>query len=164
MLDSNLRGTQYVPGRMQRYGYVANFPYLAVLNSLQRHLPAESRAQHVVGIAGREVMRMPGAGMIGVGMGNDRAFDRSPRINIEITRFAEESARGVFEQCHSRNFTRALERCERFTWTIAPSLCQGQRVLRRYNRHSLDLANYTTAPVPHFRVANARYVVAGGRH
>ena len=56
---------------------------LAVFHALQVDL-AQADAQHALGGAMRQIVRMTGARMVAVGMGDDGAIDRAPGVDVEI--------------------------------------------------------------------------------
>ena len=57
---------------------------LAIRQGLQVDVLAQSRAQNP--FAGRrgQVMLVAGAGMVAMGVGDDRTLDRPPRVDVEI--------------------------------------------------------------------------------
>ncbi len=57
----------------------------AVGQGLQTDIVAQARAQNAFAGRRRQIMTIAAAGVIAMGMGDDRAFHRSPRIDVEIT-------------------------------------------------------------------------------
>jgi hypothetical protein len=65
---------------------------------------AVAKPHEVERFLGRQHGTMAGAGMIGMGVGNDRAFDRSGRVDMEAAAFAADPGRrrheNVFRSDH----------------------------------------------------------------
>ena len=84
VVDAHLRRPQYMAGGMQRYLHPAQAERHALGMRLHRHIaqaPAQDRQAAVAAV----VLAHARACVIAVAMGDDRARDRSPGIDVEIT-------------------------------------------------------------------------------
>jgi hypothetical protein len=98
VLEAHLGRAEHVAGRMQRHAHAVHVERLAVGQRAQRDAGAEPRAQHALGGRRGQVRAVPGARVVGVGVGDHRPRDRAPGIDVEVAGFAVEPFRAADEQ------------------------------------------------------------------
>lgn len=82
--------------RMEGYLYAININRFVVINALKRDRIAEPFAHDpLIEMVGKVRIHAV-TGVIGVGMGNEGAFDLMLWVDIEIADFAVEAGRGLF--------------------------------------------------------------------
>ena len=91
--DANLRGAQHVAGRMKRKLDPVARQDLAVSRRLDRDV-AQALAQDRRGVAMADINLRAVARVIGMRMGDDRALNRAPGIDVKVARGAIEPAFG----------------------------------------------------------------------
>lgn len=84
VFQAHLGRAKHVAGRVKTQGDAVMQQAFAVGQGLQVDVLTQARAQNPFAGRGRQVMLITGAGMIAVGVGNHRAFHRTPRVDIEI--------------------------------------------------------------------------------
>ena len=105
-LDRNLRRPQNMPGGVQRDRRPGQRDAFAIGERLggAGEILAVAKPHQVERFLGRQHSAMTGAGVIGMGVGNDRAFDRPGRVDMEAAAFAADPGRrrneNVFRSDH----------------------------------------------------------------
>ena len=99
MSDPDLRRAQHVPCRMKRDLDAVADQRLAVIDGLDRDI-AEAFLQDRRAVAMADVELRAEAGMVAVGMGDQRARDRPPRVDMKVARGAIEAAIGRNDEVH----------------------------------------------------------------
>ena len=89
-LDPDLGRTENVPGRVQRDLRPPDRVRLAVVPGLDDGVGPHAGLQHMPARRGREIPLGAAAGMVGVGMRDDRAVDRPPGVDVEVAGLAVE--------------------------------------------------------------------------
>ncbi len=90
MLDPDLRRAEDVPGRVERDVDLADPPRFTVGERFDPR-PGQANAEEREPGRSREVGRRASLGVIAMRMGEERPFDRSPRIDPKATRGAEKT-------------------------------------------------------------------------
>ena len=75
-----------MPRRMQRHGHTVDRDALAIRETLKVDA-GQPRQQHAGARLSRQIVPMTEAGMIGVRMRDDGAFDGPPWIDMEVARW-----------------------------------------------------------------------------
>ena len=88
---------------------------LAVGQRLQGDLLAEPGAQHALRRRRGEVAAVAAARVVGVRVGDDRALDRPPRVDVEVARRAVQAFRALHDQVFARHGERRISRRARAT-------------------------------------------------
>src|SRR5690606_35593149 len=96
-LDPHLRRAEDVTGRVQRHPGLAEPDRAAVLQPLQLHL-AQPLPQQRQALPACQVAAAAGTGMVGVGVGDDRADDAGRGIDVEIAGRAVQPGPGRHQQ------------------------------------------------------------------
>jgi hypothetical protein len=72
--------------------------FLSVGQGIDLRFAAEPDPHHPLGLLCAQIASHSPAGVIGVGVGDDRSLDRLPRVDIEVSVRAIEPTIGVFQQ------------------------------------------------------------------
>ena len=83
VLDADLRAAGDMAGGVEGDADAADLASGAVGEALDVDLRAEAVADHRRGGGGGEVVAVAGIGMVGMAMGDERAIDRVPRVDVE---------------------------------------------------------------------------------
>ena len=95
-------------GRVQAQAHALQIDRLAPGQRLQVDV-AQARAQQARAFGAAQVVAVAGARMVGMGMGDDGALDRPPRVDVEVARRAVQALRPQLDQVvgHRRIVRRA---------------------------------------------------------
>ena len=97
MLDAHLRRAEHMPGRVQADAHAVPVQRLAPGQGLQADI-AEPRAQQAGAFGAAQVVPVPGPRMVGMGMGDDGALHRPPRVDVEVAGRAVQTLRAQHDQ------------------------------------------------------------------
>ena len=95
-----LGGAEYVARGVKTQFYTAVQQWLAIRQGLQVDVPAQTRTQDACTRCRGQIMLIAMASMVAVGVGDDRAFDRLPWVDIEITGRAVQTFRTSDNKVH----------------------------------------------------------------
>ena len=109
-LDAELRRPEHVPRGMERELDLAHGAPFAVLPGLDGRAGQAVPGDRETG-RGAEIRRAALAGMVGVGVGEHRARDRRPRVDVESAPGAVQPLRAHGEQVGHAGVARVLPRC-----------------------------------------------------
>src|SRR5262245_3907142 len=100
MLDADLRRAEDVSSRVKRDANAVDRGRLSPINRGDTCVGSEARAQNALALARREVLSHAPARMVTVCMGDDRARDRLPGVDVEVAGLAVQAAIDEGEQRH----------------------------------------------------------------
>ena len=97
MFDAHLRRTEHMPCRVQADAHPLPVQRLAPGQGLQADI-AEPHAQQSGAFGAAQVVSVPGPRMVGMGMGDDGAINRAPRVDVEVADGAVQTLRAQHDQ------------------------------------------------------------------
>ena len=94
-LDRDLRRAEHVAGRMKRHRRAVELHALAVADRLRRtgEILAVAQPHEVERLLRRQYRAMAGAGMVGMGVRDQRPLDRPGRIDMKAAALAAHAGR-----------------------------------------------------------------------
>jgi len=96
--DPDLRRTEHMAGGMEADANAVVRDRLAVRQRLERDLLAEPDAQHPFGRRRGKVAAVAAARVVGMGMGEDGALHRPPRVDVEVALRAVQAFAALHDQ------------------------------------------------------------------
>ena len=100
IFQTYLGGAKYVARGVKTQFYTAVQQWLAIRQGLQVDVRAQTRTQDACTRRRGQIMLIAMASMVAVGVGDDRAFDRLPWVDIEITGRAVQTFRTSDNKVH----------------------------------------------------------------
>ena len=91
VFQAYLGRAQYMPGGMETQSHAVMHQPFTVGQGLQVDVLAQAPAQDTFAGGGGQVVLIPGAGVVAVGVGDDRTFHWAPGVDIKITGRAVEA-------------------------------------------------------------------------
>ncbi|KPW88474.1 hypothetical protein ALO79_200067 [Pseudomonas syringae pv. castaneae] len=101
MLQPHLGRPQHVAGRVKAQGHAVMSQAFAVGQGLQMDVLAQSRTQDAFTGGCCQVVLIATAGMVTVGMGDDRALNRTPGVDVEIPARTVQAFRAGNDKIHA---------------------------------------------------------------
>ena len=79
-------------GWMEAYAHSVDVDSLAEPEGVDLHLGSDAQAQGALALLAAQVALHAPAGVVGVGVSDNRALDRLPRVDVEVSVRTEEAA------------------------------------------------------------------------
>ena len=103
VFETDLRGAEHVAGGMEGNADAVQIDGLAIFQRVDGCAFAHASAQDVEAVLGGEISLRAGAGVVGMGVGDDSSGHRAPGVDVEIADGAIEAGAGVNDKrvgCH----------------------------------------------------------------